>query len=148
MKKLHWIVMTVLASMFVAVGCSSSKEPKEEHYGDGGYVKDGKLYVKLYAPEGVKYAPVSEEELPQCIKDMFKSKFELDRAIVFEGEYEGHHAYWMHSFYSSCNIPKIVSIDGSRTDVVEFIPFPEQYSQLTCIYIGEHYSSFIDIVYE
>lgn len=142
MKKLHWIVMAVLTAMFVAVGCSNSEEPETEWIPEynGEYVKDGKLYVH-YAPEGVKYAPVSAEKLPQCIKDMFKSKFELERAIVFEGEYKGHHAYWMHSFYSSCTIPKIVSIDGSRTDVVEFIPFPEQYSQLKCIYIGEHYFS-------
>ena len=133
--------MAVLTAMFVTVGCSNNEEPKEAlnlEY-NGAYVKDGKLYVP-YALEGMNYAPVSAEELPQCIKDIFKSKFELDRAIVFEGEYEGHHAYWMHCFYHSSNIPRIVAIDGSRTDVVDFIPFPKQYSQLTCIYLGEHYS--------
>ena len=142
MKKLHWIVMAVLTAMFVTVGCSNSEEPTGEYDGayvyDGEYVKDGKLYVP-YAPEGIEYAPVSAEALPQCIKDMFKSKFELERAIVFEGEYEGHHAYWMHCFYSSSTVPHIVHIDGSLLDNVD--SFHELSPEMTCIYIGEHYFS-------
>lgn len=147
MKKLRWIIMALLTAMWVAPGCSDNEEPKEELITEynGAYVKDGRLYVHLYAPEGMEYAPVSAEYLPQCIKDMFKSELELERAIVFEGEYEGHHAYWMHSLYSSSLIPSIVHIDGYPMD--KYVSFPEQYSQLTCIYIGEHYV-FSDIVDE
>ncbi|MDE6552631.1 MAG: hypothetical protein K2K98_06705 [Muribaculaceae bacterium] len=147
MKKLHWIVMAVLTAMFVTVGCSNSEEPKQalnREY-NGAYVKDGKLYGYLYAPEGMKYAPVSAEKLPQCIKNLFKSKYELERAIVFEGEYEGHHAYWMHCLYSSSMAPHIVHIEGSLPDNVD--SFRELSSELTCIYIGEHYV-FCDVVDE
>ena len=147
MKKLHWIVMAVLTAMFVTVGCSNSEEPKDAlnpEY-NGAYVKDGKLYVDLYAPEGIKYAPVSADELPQCIKDMFKSKFELERAIVFEGESDSYHAYWMHSWFSSSMLPYIVHIDGSLPDNVD--SFRELSPELTCIYIGEHYV-FCDVVDE
>lgn len=133
MKRLHWIIIAVLTAMFVAVGCSTNEEPTIPAH----YIKDGKIYIHLYGPEGMKYAPVSAEDLPQCVKDMFKSIFELERAIVFEGEYDGHHTYWMHGCYSSSFFPNRVYIDGSLPD--EVVSFGEVYPNLTCIYIGEHY---------
>ena len=140
MKKLHWILLTVLSVMFITVGCSNNEEPKDESISEynGKYlkIKDGKVYIDLYAPNGVKYAPISAKDLPQCL-DVYNK--ELEFMIVFEGEYEGHPAYWMHSMLSSALTPTLHLLSSDGHAAYDYGYFSEHYSNLTCIYIGKYY---------
>lgn len=132
MKKLHWIIIAVLTAVVVAIGCSK-EEPIPEYSGTG-LIKGGKVYIQRYAPKGMKYAPVSEEDLPDYYTEMLKI---IHTFIIFEGEYEGHKQYWDHYFGSSHlnpepSYPLFLTDNGASF-------WEADYTKMKCIYIGELY---------
>ena len=147
MKKLHWIIIAVLTAVFVAVGCSKDEEPKKDlipEYNGAYLIKDGMIYI-YYAPYGMKYSPIPAESLPYNLYIKIKDNVGLNHVAVFEGEFEGQHAYWFH--YIGCfeNEPGQLDTDANFIDHGD--SFNKLYRELTCIYIGERYfSSYFDYV--
>ena len=134
MRRFIRIIAVFFTAILVAVGCSK-EEPIPEYRGKG-LIADGKVYIRQYAPKGMKYAPVSEEDLPEyyTTPDMLKM---INLLIIFQGEYEGHKQYWNHYMGSSHlnpepSYPLFLTDNGAS--------FSEAgYTKMTCIYIGELY---------
>ena len=146
MKKLHRIICAVLTALLVADGCSKDEEPKEdiipEFEGPYGII-DGRVYIWMYAPYGMKYSPISAESLPDNLYSRIKDNWGLDHVTVFEGEFEGQHAYWMHFIGCFYTTPGRLDSDANFIDHGD--SFNNLYRELTCVYIGERYfSSYFD----
>ena len=146
MKKFHCIILAVLTAMFGVVGCSKGEEPEENliPYFEGPYcIQDGRVYISAYAPYGMKYSPISAESLPYNLYTKIKDNWGLDHVAVFEGDFEGQHAYWFH--YIGCFYGSPGRLDAEANFIDYGDSFWELYRELTCIYIGDRYfSSYFD----
>ena len=134
MRSFISIITVVFTAIIVSVGCS--KEEPIPKYSGGGLIKDGKVYIHRYAPKGMKYAPVSEEELPDPFTTPGMLKM-INLCIIFEGEYEGHKQYWDHYIGSSHLNPEPFYPLFLADDGASF--WEADYTKMTCIYIGEIY---------
>lgn len=134
-------MMAALAIVAVA-GCSKDNEPNEDsipEYKGPSFIKDGKIYIRLYAPKGMKYAPVSKEDLPEIIVTEYDEKL-LEWTIFFEGEYMGQKAYWWHYNGSSQLTPHLFWSSGEyRNDNGQSYRAID-YTTLTCIFVGMDYT--------
>ncbi len=97
----------------------------------------------------MKYSPVAEESLPECLRSRFdKRPEEIKTMVFFEGEYKGCRAYWSHSITSSSNCPLLFSIVAKSEEDIPSIAWGEiDYTKLTCIYFGEKYALYHRPVY-
>ena len=134
MRKIIWIIAVVFTAVLMAVGCSK-EEPIPEYSGTG-LIRNGKVYIHRYAPKGMKYAPVPEEDLPDYYTDPEMLKM-INLLIIFEGEYEGHKQYWDHYIGSSHlnpepSYPLFLTDNGASF-------WEADYTKMKCIYIGELY---------
>ena len=134
MKSLKWIVLaSLMAALAFGSGCSKDDEPSVPQFEGISLIQDGKIYIRLYAPKGMKYDPRPLETLPFEV-DVRDTIFK----IFFEGEYRGEHRYWMHHGGSSTLTPHLLSSEGKIMD--QGVAFKEvDYTKLTCIYKGSMY---------